>query len=277
MAAAKTVLITGSSAGIGRATAELFQRKGWQVAATMRTPAAGTELAALDNVLVTALDVTSESSIDAAIAAVIARFESIDVLVNNAGFGAYGVLEATTVESMRKQFDTNVIGLMAMTKAVVPLFRKQKSGVFVNVSSIAGRVTIPFGGLYNASKFAVEGFSEAISYEMAQIGVRVKVVEPGMIKTNFPNAMEFSNDRSIDVYQPLVARMWEVAGALMEVGAESEAAAEVIYEAATDGSDRVRYTVGEDAKRLAAQRSAQDDETFFSEMHAMFAVPSAKD
>ncbi len=271
MVAAKTILITGSSAGIGRATAELFQRKGWRVAATMRTPAAGKELAALDNVLVTALDVTSESSIDAAIAAVIARFESIDVLVNNAGFGAYGVLEATTVESMRKQFDTNVIGLMAMTKAVVPLFRKQRSGVFVNVSSIAGRVTIPFGGLYNASKFAVEGFSEAISYEMAQIGVRVKVVEPGMIKTNFPNAMEFSNDRSIDVYQPLVARMWEVAGSLMEVGAESEAAAEVIYEAATDGSDRVRYTVGEDAKRLAAQRSAQDDETFFREMHAMFA------
>lgn len=276
MVKAMTVLITGASTGIGRATAELFQKKSWQVVATMRTTSAGEELAALDNVLVTTLDVTKEKSISAAVSAAVGRFGTIDVLVNNAGYGAYGVLEATTIESMRKQFDTNVIGLLAMTKAVTQLFRKQQSGVIVNVSSIAGRVALPFGGLYNASKFAVEGLSEALAYEMAQIGVRMKVVEPGMIKTNFPNAMEFSNDVSIDVYQPLVAKLWEVAGALMAVGAESEAAADVIYTAATDGTDQMRYTVGDDAKRLSAQRDAQDDATFFREMHAMFAPSTQK-
>lgn len=266
----KTVLITGSSIGIGQATAELFQQRGWQVVATMRNPDAGQELAKLENVLVTRMDVTDEGSIESAVAAAHARFGGIDVLVNNAGYGAYGLLEATSIESMRRQFDTNVIGLLAVTKAVVPGFRKQRSGVIVNLSSIAGRLTLPLGALYCSSKFAVEGISEALGYEMRAIGVRVKVVEPGFIKTNFRNAMDFSNDSSLTEYQPLVAKMWEVIGPMAAQGAESPAAAEVIYTAATDGTDQLRYTAGEDAKALLAQRSAQDDATFLAGMHAMF-------
>lgn len=270
MSARKTVLITGCSVGIGRAAAEVFQRNGWQVAATMRNPDAGRELAKLDNVLVPKLDVTDPGSIRSAVTAAVDRFGGIDVLVNNAGYGAYGVLEATSVESMRKQFETNVIGLLAVTGAVVPGFRHRRDGVIVNVSSIAGRLTVPFGALYSGSKFAVEGISEALSYEMREIGVRVKLVEPGFIKTNFANAVEFSNDTSLSEYQRLVYKLWEVAGSMRAAGAESVVAAEVIFTAATDGTDQLRYTVGEDARQWASQRDSQDDATFFEGMRRLF-------
>jgi len=270
MSGHKTVLITGSSIGIGRATAEIFHRRGWQVVATMRNPDAGRELAELDNVMVTKLDVTDDDSIRSAMGAAIERFGGVDVLVNNAGYGAYGVLEATSVDSIRRQYETNVIGLLATTKAVVPGFRERGGGVIVNVSSIAGRLTLPLGALYCGSKFAVEGISEALSYEMREIGVQVKLVEPGFIKTNFPNAMDFSNDKSLSEYQRLVDKLWEVAGAMSAKGADATVAAEVIYTAATDGTDQLRYTVGEDAKLLVAQRDTLDDSAFFMEMRAMF-------
>jgi NADP-dependent 3-hydroxy acid dehydrogenase YdfG len=140
---AQTVLITGCSAGIGRAVAELFADRGWNVVATMRSPESAGELAGKRNVLVTALDVTDEDSIAAAVKKAEERFEAIDVLVNNAGFGLYGLLEATSVESIRKQFETNVVGLLATMRAVVPGMRKRRSGVVVNVGSIAGKITYP--------------------------------------------------------------------------------------------------------------------------------------
>ena len=266
----KTVFITGSSTGIGRATAGLFQKNGWQVAATMRNPEAGGELRALDHVCVTRLDVTDEASIHAAVAAAVERFGGVDVLVNNAGYGAYGVLEATSVETMRQQFETNVIGLLAVTKAIVPGFRKRGSGVVVNVGSIGGRLTLPLSTLYCGSKFAVEGISEALTYEMGAIGVRVKLVEPGFIKTNFAQAIKFSNDLSLSEYQSLADKLWKVAGSLGANGAEPAAVAEVIFAAATDGTDQLRYTAGDDARQSTAQRAAQDDATFFKEMRAIW-------
>lgn len=266
----KTVFITGASAGIGRATAELFQKNGWQVAATMRNPEAGKDLAGLDHVLVIKLDVTDAASIDAAVAAAMKRFGAIDVLVNNAGYGAYGVLEATPVESIRRQFETNVVGLLAVTRAIVPGLRKRGSGVIVNVSSVAGRLTLPLGSLYCGSKFAVEGISEALRYEMRAIGVRVKLVEPGFIKTNFAKAVEFNNDESLSEYQGLVGKLWEVAEPMRANGSDATVAAEVIYTAATDGSDQLRYTAGEDAKQMVMQRNSQADAAFFEQMHARF-------
>jgi NADP-dependent 3-hydroxy acid dehydrogenase YdfG len=270
MFAGKTVLITGSSVGIGRAAAELFQKNGWQVVATMRNPDAGGALAGLNNMLVTKLDVTDGASIDAAVNAAVERFGGIDVLVNNAGYGVYGVLEATSVDSIRRQFETNVIGLLAMTKAVLPGFRKRGSGVIVNVGSISGRLTLPLSSPYSGTKFAVEGISEALRYEMREIGVRVKLVEPGMIKTNFSNVMEFNNDPSLNEYQRLVGKLWQAATALRANGAESLTAAEAIYTAATDGTDQLRYVVGDDAKHLASQRDALDDAAFFKELDARF-------
>jgi NAD(P)-dependent dehydrogenase (short-subunit alcohol dehydrogenase family) len=268
--AAKTVLITGSSAGIGKACAELFQQKGWNVVATMRSPDAGSDLAALDNVLVTKLDVMDEASIASAVKVAEEKFGAIDVLINNAGYGEYGVLEATPLESMRRQFETNVIGVLAATKAVLPGMRKQKFGVIVNVSSIIGRVSFPLSSLYCSSKFAVEGLSEALSFELREIGVRIKIVEPGIIYTNFSNAMSFSNDESMAEYQGLIGRFGAAFETIKANGAPASVAAEVIYAAATDESDQLRYTAGEDARQFKAERDGMDDAAFFTRMRAMF-------
>ena len=274
MAQSRTVLITGASTGIGKATALYFQQQGWNVIATMRNPDHGKELQALDHVLVTALDVTKSDSIQQAVAAGLERFRTIDALVNNAGFGAYGPLEATTMETIRRQFDTNVIGIFETTKALLPHFRAQHSGVIVNISSIGGKVTFPLGTLYHGTKFAVEGISESLSYEMKPIGVKVKIVEPGAIKTDFATrSFAFSNDESMTEYQPTVKGVMAAVEPMMANGAYPIVVAEVIYKAVTDGSDQLRYPAGSDAKPLLVKRQSQDDQTFMTETLAMFSRP----
>ena len=271
MAQGKTVLITGASTGIGKATAAYFQQKGWNVIATMRDPGQGKDLEALGRVLVTRLDVTDSKSIQVAVNAGMDRFGSIDVLVNNAGFGAYGPLEATSMETIRRQFDTNVIGLLETTKAVLPLFRRQHSGVIINISSIGGKVTFPLGTLYHGTKFAVEGMSESLAYEMKAIGVTVKIVEPGAIKTDFATrSFAFSNDESLTEYQSIVSGLMAAVEPMMANGADPVVVAEVIYQAATDGSDHLRYPAGADAQPLLDKRHSQDDHTFMTETLANF-------
>jgi NADP-dependent 3-hydroxy acid dehydrogenase YdfG len=271
MANSKTVLITGASSGIGKATAIYFQQQGWNVIATMRKPADGVDLQALDNLLVLPLDVTQPVSIHQATLAGIERFKSIDVLVNNAGFGAYGPLEATTIETIRLQFDTNVIGLLETTKALLPHFRASHSGVIINISSIGGKVTFPFGTLYHGTKFAVEGISESLAYEMHTIGVKVKIVEPGAIKTDFATrSFAFSNDESMIEYQDLVKGMMTAIEPMMANGADPSVVAEVIFKAATDGSDQLRYPAGDDAKPILDKRHDQSDRTFMAETLANF-------
>jgi len=174
----KTILITGTSSGIGKATAIHFQQKGWNVIATMRTPEKETELNKLENVQLERLDVLDLESIDQAIKNGISSFGKIDAIVNNAGYGAYGPLESFPRENIIKQFNTNVIGLMDVTKAIIPHFRVNKDGVIINISSIGGQITFALGSLYHGTKFAVEGISESLHYEMKEIGVKVKIVEP---------------------------------------------------------------------------------------------------
>lgn len=269
----KTILITGASSGIGKATAKHFQAQGWNVVATMRTPAKETELTALDNVLVVRLDVTDTASIRTAVEAGIERFGRIDVLLNNAGYGAYGVLEATPSENIKRQFDTNVLGLLETTKAVVPHFRKNKSGVIINVSSVGGKVTFPLGSLYHGTKFAVEGISEALSYEMREIGVRVKIVEPGAIKTDFGGrSFDFNNDESLAEYQPMVGKLFAAFESVSSVGAEPQLVAEVVMQAAEDESPRMRYIAGKDAEQMLAQRRSVDDEMHFEGIRKMMGM-----
>lgn len=269
----QTILITGASSGIGKATAEFFQGKDWNVVATMRKPDAGKSLATLDNVLVTALDVTDAAAIRNAVDEGIARFGKIDALLNNAGYGAYGPLEATPMEKVRRQFDTNVIGLLAVSKAVIPHFRANRSGTIVNISSIGGKMTFPLGSLYHGTKFAVEGISEALSFEMDPIGVKIKIVEPGMIRTNFGGrSFDFNNDESVDEYQGVVRGLMGAFPGLAENGSDPIVVAEVIYGAVTDGTDRLRYTAGEDAKALIANRAATDDATFIGGIKAQFGL-----
>ena len=206
----ETILITGASSGIGKATARLFHDKGWNVIATMRSPEKETELNQLENVLVTRLDVTDEASIVSAVEAGLSEFGQIDVLLNQRRYGAYGPLEAFPMDGIRRQFETNVIGLLAVTKAVLPHMRAQRSGTVVNVSSIGGKMTFPLGTLYHGTKFAVEGMSEALHYELEPLGVRVKIVEPGAIKTDFGGrSFDFQNDESLQEYQGVVSAVMD--------------------------------------------------------------------
>ena len=207
----KTILITGASSGIGKATAQLFNQKGWNVIATMRSPEREEKLTKLDNVFVSKLDVLDLESINETISKGIEKFGKIDALVNNAGYGAYGPLEAFPRENMVNQFNTNVIGLLDVTRAIIPHFRENKSGTIVNISSIGGKITFPLGSLYHGTKFAIEGISEALSYEMEQIGVRVKIVEPGMIATDFGGrSFDFQNDENLEEYQHTVSSLLKV-------------------------------------------------------------------
>lgn len=268
-----TVLITGASSGIGKATAIHFQERGWKVVATMRSPEKEAELTKLENVLVTKLDVTDPESITSAINLAIAEFGSIDVLVNNAGYGAYGPLESFPMENIRRQFDTNVIGLLESTRAALPHFRAQKSGVVVNISSIGGRMTFPLGSLYHGTKFAVEGISESLQYELAPIGIKVKIVEPGAIQTDFAGrSFDFTNDESLEEYQDVVSKLWSGFGTAFEQASPASVVAEVIWQAVTDGTDTLRYTAGEDAKELMANRSALDDKTLFNGIREQFNI-----
>lgn len=272
---AGTVLITGASSGIGKETARLFQSKGWNVIATMRSPDRESELGKLGNVQVAKLDVTDSTSIHHAVSAGIEQFGQIDALVNNAGYGAYGPLEAFDMEGIRRQFDTNVIGLLEVTKAVLPHMRAQGSGTIVNISSIGGQFAFPLGTLYHGSKFAVEGLTEALHYELGAIGVRAKIVEPGMIQTDFGGrSFDLRNDETIEAYQPLVPKLFAGFESTIEQGGISEPllVAEVIYQAVTDGTSQLRYSAGSDAESYLADRKAQNDADFINAIKTRFGL-----
>ncbi|TSD86921.1 SDR family oxidoreductase [Mycobacterium sp. KBS0706] len=267
----RTVLITGCSTGFGEATARLFASRGWNVVATMRRPEAGAGLAALDNVLVTRLDVQDPASIDAAVAAAIARFGRIDVLVNNAGFGLFGVFEAAPRDKIQEQFDVNVFGVMDVTRALLPHFRANRSGTIVNISSGAGVFTLPMISLYCASKFALEGFSEALSYELASLGIAVKIVEPGGVtKTSFGQRSAAEAGQSVELpdYRPFLEGAMAVFAGLRAARADatSEEVAEVIFTAATDGTGQLRYVATEDIKPLVRARRETSEAEYMAFM-----------
>jgi len=263
----KTILITGASSGIGKATAVYFQQHGWNVIATMRSPEKETELNELENVQLEKLDVLDVSSIDQAIKNGVAKYTKIDALVNNAGYGAYGPLESFPRENIIRQFNTNVIGLIDVTKAIIPHFRQNKEGVIVNISSIGGQMTFALGSLYHGTKFAVEGISESLHYEMKEIGVKVKIVEPGFIKTDF-------GGRSFDFQAGPIAEYQTIIEGLMKqwqnpnntVSAPS-VVAEVIFNAVTDGTNQLRYRAGDDANFLLDCRKKMTDTEFFEMMN----------
>lgn len=245
----KTVFITGASSGFGKETAVTFQQQGWNVVATMRSPEKAGELAQLENVLVTRLDVQDQGSVKTAVQAAIEKFGTIDVLVNNAGYGLVGVFEAATSTQIQDQYAVNVFGLMYVTQAVLPYMRANGSGVIINISSFGGVVGLPFGSLYNSSKSAVEGFSESLSHELAPFHIAVKIIEPGGVATNFRNGLQvIKND--IPVYNPFMAAFFDrypkPTGHLPKATAGE--VAQTIYAAAVDGKTQLRYVIGQDAQ-----------------------------
>ena len=265
----KTILITGSSTGIGKATAKKFQAEGWNVIATMRKPENETELTALENVLVTRLDVQDLSSIDAAMAAGIEQFGKIDVVLNNAGYGLMGTFESAPRENVQRQYDVNVFGLFDVTRAALPHFRANKGGTFINVSSVGGRITFPLTSLYHSTKFAVEGFSESVHYEWAPLGIKVKIVEPGGVATDFGSrSLDFQHNEALTEYNEFVGNTMQTFQKMMDPAniSTSEMVADVIYTAATDGSNQLRYIAGADAEQFLAARYNMTDEEFVGMM-----------
>ncbi len=274
MVTKKTVLITGASSGIGRAATAQFAEQGWNVVATMRDPGKTAEVQR-DDVALIRLDVGDRASIDAAVAAGIARFGRIDVLVNNAGFSLFGVFEGIAREKIQEQFDVNVFGVMDVTRAVLPHFRQNKGGTIVNISSGAGMFTLPMISLYCASKFALEGFSESLAYELASQNIAVKLVIPhgGVSQTSFPQrvAQEFVAISPIADYDVFVANTKAKFADMMAAQMVSSAdVARVIYEAATDGSDRLRYLIGDDARGFVKARRELTEEQYITFMRARF-------
>ncbi len=235
-----TVLITGCSSGIGKLTARLFASRGWNVAATARRTEAVGEPSAR-NVVVLRLDVTEEPSIEQAVTATVERFGGIDVLVNNAGYGVFGPLEAIAAADLEEEFKVNVLGVAAVTRHVLPVMRRQRGGTIVNLSSIGGRIGGPFASAYYATKFAVEGLSESLRYELAAHGIRVKLIEPAHFRTRF--IAESLRWASHPAYEPQAGNMraWAEHADRRAPGAEPVALA--IYRAATDRSSRLRYPV----------------------------------
>lgn len=259
----KTIFITGASSGLGKATARLFQSKGWKVIAAMRNPEKETELNQLENVILLQLDVTNPEQIKTAGAQAIA-LQDIDVVYNNAGYGLMGALEALTDEQVVKQINTNLLGVLRVTQAFIPYFRKKKSGVFISTTSMGGFLTFPLHSVYHATKFGVEGWSEGMAFELGLHNIRIKTVAPGGIATDF---LGRSLDRSLhEGYKEMEDKLFGLVDTMMQAASTPEQIAAVVYEAATDGKDQIRYVAGEDAKALYARREEIGQEAFRKEI-----------
>ncbi len=242
---AKVVLITGCSSGIGCDLAQRLAQAGYNVAATARKPQT---LQDLDVALKLPLDVTRSESIRQAVEQTIQQFGRIDVLVNNAGYAVRGAVEEVPVEQAQQMFDANLFGVMRMIQAVVPHMRQQKSGRVINISSVVGKMVTPANGIYSASKFALEGLSDALRLELEPFGIQVVVVEPGSTRTQFYSTVEanaqaiFSNPAS--PYQPLYQQYQKVTDGMRQQEVGPEAVSRVVQEAIETPKPKARYVAG---------------------------------
>ncbi len=239
------VLITGCSTGIGRDLAQHLAQSGYTVVATARKMET---LADLQAALKLPLDVTRPDSIQKAVEQTIQRFGRIDVLVNNAGYAVHGAVEEVPVEQAQQMFDTNVFGVMRMIQAVVPHMRQQKSGRIVNISSIVGKLVTPANGVYSASKFALEGLSDALRLELAPFGIQVVVVEPGSIKSQFHATVEANAEGIISnpnsPYHALYEQYQKVTANMRQHEPELREVSQVVQKSIETPKPKARYVAG---------------------------------
>ncbi|WP_435771243.1 SDR family NAD(P)-dependent oxidoreductase [Nocardioides sp. SYSU DS0651] len=273
----RTVLITGCSSGIGKATAERLAASGWDVWASARRPETlgGLEAAGCRAL---ALDVTDEASMSAAVREVLDGAGRIDALVNNAGYSQSGALETLDLDDVRRQFETNVFGLLRLTQLVLPSMRAQRSGRIVNIGSMGGRLTFPGGGAYHASKYAVEALSDALRFEVSGFGVRVVLVEPGLITTNFDAAVAAGMPTGEGPYAEFNAAVQASTheaydGPMARFGGPPEAVAAVVEKALTRSRPRPRYTVTVSAPAAMLTRRVLGDRGWDLAMRAQFPRP----
>ena len=270
----KTILITGASSGIGKATSLFFAQKGWNVIATMRNPEKETELVGLPNIFVTQLEVTNLKSVQDAVKNGIGKFGEINALLNNAGYGQQGLFEAIPPEKIQQQFDVNVFGLMNVTRTILPHFRKQQDGIIVNVTSGVGKIPFPITSIYTASKFAIEGFVEALAYELDSQNIKVKIIEPGYIPTNFHQRAEteFAVNSALTDYDAFLQETNELLDGLSssEISTPEDVAA-TIYQAITDNTHRLRYVAGSDIEQIIEARKDKMEHEYVSFLRRLFA------
>lgn len=277
--ASKAVLITGCSSGIGHATAEHLASEGWKVYATARRPETLEELKA-KGCQTLALDVTDEQSMSAAVAAVAEAEGAVGVLVNNAGYSQSGAVETVPIDEVRRQFETNVFGLLRMSQLVLPGMRAQRWGKIVNMGSMGGRLTFPGGGVYHATKYAVEALSDAMRFEVRGFGVDVILVEPGLIVTEFGETAAASVRSSGDGgpyehFNRHVAKLTEAAykGPMVKLGGGPEAVARTIGGALQAGRPKPRYPVTPSAHLMINQRRFMPDKLWDLIMRTQFPTP----
>jgi NAD(P)-dependent dehydrogenase (short-subunit alcohol dehydrogenase family) len=270
-------VVTGSSSGIGFEIALTLARNGFQTYATMRNLAKSENIKSIASkenlpIHIEQLDVIDNNSVTNAIQAIVSKADRIDVLVNNAGYALAGAFEDLAIEEIKAQYETNFFGLIRTTQAVLPNMRKQKSGTIVNISSGAGRFGYPTGSAYVSTKFAVEGLSESMAYELEPLGIKVILVEPGVIKTNIANGMVIAkkSQNSNSPYSQIMQKMSTSFEHMLENASSPDLVAKVVLQAVTSENPSLRYLAGKDVEMwVEAKRNMSDDE-FYKMMKQSF-------
>ena len=267
----KVAVVTGSSSGIGYETSLMLARNGFNTYATMRNLDKASNIQDIASkeklpIYTIQLDVNDDFSVKDTIQKIISKRGRIDVLVNNAGYGLFGSLEDISIEEIKAQFETNFFGVIRVTQQVIPIMRKQKSGgTIVNVSSVGGRVGFPILSAYQSTKFALEGLSESISYELEPFGIRIVIIEPGVIRTNIMNSST-SAKKALDSKSPYFQLMQKVQNhfksMIENASSPAEKVAKVILQAVTSENPQLRYIVGNDATTIIQARINMSDKEF---------------
>lgn len=263
----QTILVTGASSGIGQATARLLAERGFTVFGTARKPGA----AQAAGFTMLALDVRSDDSVRACVEEVVARAGSLDVLVNNAGYSLTGAAEETTVEEAKAQLETNFFGVVRMVNAVLPGMRAARRGKIINISSLAGSTAIPYSAFYSASKFAVEGYSESLWYEVQPLGISVSLVEPGFVNTPIGDASPAAA-QPLPAYDATRKRMLAAFGHALESGIPPEDVARRVLQIVEQREPGLRYRVGAQATWLPRVRNVVPWKVYAAGVRKTFAM-----
>ena len=263
----KVALVTGSSSGIGLETALSLARDGYYTFASMRNLEKAGELenaVKKENlsIKVIELDVDKEQSIVSAIKKVSEEKGRLDVLVNNAGYGQFGCTEDLTIEDFRKQFETNFFSIVRIIQEVAPIMRKQNAGSIINISSVVGRMGLPGSPAYISSKFALEGLGECLRYELGQFGIKITMIEPGVIKTNFFNSMKVPESKADPKYKTLTDHILAGLKMMAQMGTAPSQVADIVIKAIHDEEMLPRYIVGTDAAMFMEAKNTKTDLEF---------------